>query len=156
MWSNTFPESMRQGWDSLIKHAFNQWDHATNGLAQMRPVSLDCPLRMKTEGGYQAALEQLVWDPESFLSEIIEGHEGVVFLAPMGSHGNITVEAWQAVAQWDLQEDDDEVVHSVRYGTSVGDLEHTQTLANLKTKVTTSAAQGRNTSGPTQRLQTLS
>ena len=45
-------------------------------------------------------------------------------------------------AQWDLQTDDDEVVHSVRFGTSEGGwgAEHTQTLANLKNWVTATNA----------------
>ena len=48
----------------------------------------------------------------------------------------IAVEAWQVVAQWDLQTDEDEVVQAVRYGTPEGDPEHTQTLANPKSRIT--------------------
>ena len=58
----------------------------------------------------------------------------------MGAHNAIAVEAWQAVEQWDLQTDDDDVVQAVRYGAPAGDPEHTQTLANLKTRITTAAA----------------
>ncbi len=36
-------------------------------------------------------------------SRKIEGSESVLFLAPMEAHNAIAVEAWQAVAQWDLQ-----------------------------------------------------
>ena len=97
-------------------------------------------LSLMTEGEYLSLLEQAVWTSESRLSGMVEGHESVVFLAPMGAHNAIAVEAWQAVAQWDLQTDDDDVVHSVRYGTDESDPEHTQTLANLKSRVTTAAA----------------
>ena len=63
----------------------------------------------------------------------------MVFLAPMGAHNAIAVEAWQAVAQGDLQTDDEGVVHAVRYGVPEGDPEYTQTLANLTTRITTAA-----------------
>ena len=43
----------------------------------------------------------------------IGGRESVAFLAPMGAHNAIAVEAWQVVAQWDLQTDDDDVVHEI-------------------------------------------
>ena len=45
----------------------------------------------------------LVEAVESFLRGALEGHEGVVFLAPMGAHNAIAVEAWQAVEQWGVQ-----------------------------------------------------
>ena len=92
-----------------------------------------------SEGEYQSELAEVVSDAESSLSEIIEGRESVVFLAPMGAHNAIAVEAWQAVAQWDLQTDDEDVVHAVRYGASEGDPEHTQTLTNLETRIETAA-----------------
>ena len=93
-----------------------------------------------SEGEYADYLDAIASDVELILSLVSEGRESVVFLAPMGAHNAIAVEAWQAVAQWDLQTDDDEVVHAVRYGTSQGDPEHTQTLANLKSRITTAAA----------------
>ena len=55
----------------------------------------------------------------------------------MGAHHAIAVEAWQAVAQWDLQTDDQGTVNAVRYGAPQHDPEHTQTLANLKNRITT-------------------
>ena len=76
---------------------------------------------------------------EAVYNVVFEDREGVVMLAPMGAHNAIAVEAWQAVEQWDLQEDDDEVVQAVRYGVSEGDPEHTQTLANLKARITAAA-----------------
>ena len=58
----------------------------------------------------------------------------------MGAHHAIAVEAWQVIEQWDLQTDDSSVVQAVRYGVAEGDPEHTQTLANLKSRITTAAA----------------
>ncbi len=92
------------------------------------------------EGEYGTHLEDMVMEAESSLAEMIDGRESVVFLAPMGAHNPIAVEAWQAVAQWDLQADDDEVVHALRYGVPEGDPEYTQTLTNLKSRITTAAA----------------
>ena len=78
-------------------------------------------------------------EAEESLIGRIGGYESVVFLAPMGAHNAIAIEAWQVVAQWDLQTDDEGTVNAVRYGTFEGDPEHTQTLANLKSRVTTAA-----------------
>ncbi len=106
-----------------------------------------------SEAEFAAAEQGAVHAAESWLGGIVEGRESVVFLAPLGAHGTIVVEAWQAVEQWDLQmsdagpgsdsdEDSDEerFVMAVRYGVSEGDPEHTQTLANLKTRITTATA----------------
>ena len=95
---------------------------------------------LKTKGMYQVTLEQVVQDTESLLDGIVEGYESVVFLAPMGAHNTIATQAWQAVAQWDLQTDDGSIVNAVRYGVDANDPEYTQTLANLKTRITTAAA----------------
>ena len=94
---------------------------------------------LMSESAYEAALYQAVWDAEAALSGIVEGRESVVFLAPMGAHHAIAIEAWQVVAQWDVQTVDG-TVNAVRYGAYEGDPEHTQTLANLKTRITTAAA----------------
>ena len=85
---------------------------------------------------YEAWLGQLVSDVELVLGVILESRESVMFLAPTGAHNAIAVEAWQAVAQWDLQTADDGTVNAVRYGASEGGPEHTQTLANLKSRIT--------------------
>ena len=95
---------------------------------------------LMTEGEHRASLDQLIRDAESSLSGIVGDRESVAFLAPMGSHNAIAFEAWQVIAQWDLQIDDDQVVHAVRHGTLEGDPEHTQTLADLKSRVTAAAA----------------
>ena len=71
---------------------------------------------LMSEGEYQDYLDGIVRDAETELAEMVGGRESVVMLAPMGAHNAIAIEAWQAVAQWDLQKDENEVVHAVRYG----------------------------------------
>ena len=94
---------------------------------------------LMSESAYQAQLDQIVWDAELSLSALMEGQESVVFLAPLGAHNAIAVEAWQVVAQWDV-ETVDGTVNVIRHGTYPGDPEHTQTLANLSSRITTAAA----------------
>ena len=77
---------------------------------------------------------------ESVLIHIVGGRESVVFLAPMGAYHAIAFEAWQVLEQWDLQTDENDMVHAVRYGVPEGDPEQTQTLASLKSRITTAAA----------------
>ena len=89
-----------------------------------------------SEGEYADWLSQIVSDVELVLGLVLGSREAVVFLAPMGAHNAIAVEAWQAVAQWDVQRATDGTVNAVRYGAHEGDPEHTQTLANLKSRVT--------------------
>ena len=111
-----------------------------------------------SEGEYEEYLSQITQDVELLLGILFEGREAVVFLAPMGAHNAIAVEAWQAVAQWDLQTDDEGVVQAVRYGAPEGDPEYTQTLANLRSRITAattttsggaSGVSGTNTPSPT-------
>ena len=68
-----------------------------------------------SESAYQAKLDQIVWDAEKALRELMEGRQSVVFLAPMGAHNAIAIEAWQVVAQWDVQTVEG-VVNAVRFG----------------------------------------
>ena len=95
---------------------------------------------LQTRGDYEAALQAQVVAAEKTLSDEIGGREAVVFLAPMGAHNAIGFEAWQAVAQWAVVTDDDDVVQVIRDDTPEGDPEHTQTLANLTSRITTAAA----------------
>ncbi len=94
----------------------------------------------QTRGAYEAGLQAQVVAAETALSAEIGGREAVVFLAPMGAHNAIGFEAWQAVAQWAVVTDDDDVVQAIRDDTPEGDPEHTQTLANLTSRITTAAA----------------
>ncbi len=95
---------------------------------------------LQTRGAYEAGLQAQVVAAETSLSEEIGGREAVVFLAPMGAHNAIGFEAWQAVASWAVVTDDAGVVQAVRDDTPAGDPEHTQTLANLTSRITAAAA----------------
>ena len=95
---------------------------------------------LQTRGEYETSLQAQVVAAEKALSDEIGGREAVVFLAPMGAHNAIGFEAWQAVAQWAVVTDDAGVVQAVRDDTPEGDPEHTQTLANLTSRITTAAA----------------
>ena len=75
---------------------------------------------------------------ETAVSRAMSGRDSIVFLAPLGSHA-IAVEAWQAVAQWDVQLVDG-ALQAVRYGAGDHDAEYSQTLADLKSRITTAAA----------------
>ena len=117
---------------------------------------------LRTQGDYESSLLEIVAEAEESLIDRIGGYESVVFLAPLGAHNAIAVEAWQVVAQRDIQTDEDDVVQAVQYGVLEGDQEHTQTLANLKSRVTTAAttdsfADDRiaNVSGLTQYYRTI-
>ncbi|MYB76494.1 MAG: hypothetical protein F4X83_05240, partial [Chloroflexi bacterium] len=88
---------------------------------------------------YQAKLDQIVSEAEAALSEHMAGQESVVFVAPMGAHNAIAIEVWQVVAQWDVERPDSSTVNVIRHDTYAGDPEHTQTLANLKSRVTAAA-----------------
>ena len=91
-------------------------------------------------GDYEASLQAQVVAAEEALAAEIGGRERIVFLAPMGAHHAIVFEAWQAVAHWDVVTADDDTVNVVRAGAPDGDPEHTQTLANLTSRITTAAA----------------
>ena len=94
---------------------------------------------LQTRGDYEASLQEIVVAAEEALAAEIGGRERIVFLAPMGAHNAIAFEAWQAVAHWDLVTVDG-TINAVRVGAPEGDPEHTQTLANLTTRITTAAA----------------
>ena len=91
---------------------------------------------LMSEQEYGDRLDGLVWAAGSRLSAMVGGRESILFLAPMGAHNAIAVEAWQVVAQWDLQTDAGGPVNAVRYGVSEYDPEYTQTLANLQSRIT--------------------
>ena len=95
---------------------------------------------LQTRGAYEAGLQAQVVAAEAALAAEIGGHEAVVFLAPMGAHNAIGFEAWQAVASWAVVTDAAGVAQAVRDDTPAGDPEHTQTLANLSSRITTGAA----------------
>ena len=95
---------------------------------------------LMSEGEYEDYLDQPITAMEAVMSVLLSGRESVVFLAPMGAHNTIAVEAWQVVDEWDLQKDENDVVHAVRYGAPENDPERTQTLANLRSRITAATA----------------
>ena len=94
---------------------------------------------LQTRGEYEASQQEIVVAAEEALAAELGGRERIVFLAPMGAHNAIAFEAWQAVAHWDVATVDG-TVNAVRVGAPAGDPEHTQTLANLTSRITTAAA----------------
>ena len=94
---------------------------------------------LMTASQYQTTLDQKVADAVDELSRTIHLRQNVLFLAPMGVHNAIAVEAWQVVEQWDLQRADDGMVTAVRYGVPQGDPEYSLPYADLKRRVTTAA-----------------
>ena len=126
------PSSLTVAYDNLAEaRSYDLYRRAYDSGELVTSSTLPLP-----EGEYRSELAETVSDAELSLRQIVEGRESVVFLAPMGAHNAIAFEAWQAVAQWDLQTDEDDVVHAVRYGASPGDPEHVQTLANLESRIT--------------------
>ena len=67
------------------------------------------------------------------------GRSSVLFLVPLSAYDNISVEAWLAVAQWDLQ-DDAGTMRAVRYGVGEDNSEYQQALTNLKSRITTATS----------------
>ena len=95
---------------------------------------------LQARGDYEASLQDIVVAAEEALAAEIGRRERIVFLAPMGAHHAIAFEAWQAVAHWDVVTESDGTVNAVRVGAPEGDPEHTQTLANLTSRISTAAA----------------
>ena len=96
--------------------------------------------RLEEEEEYEKRLLDTVQARELLIAGLVGGRESVVFLAPMAAHFAIAIEAWQAVAQWDLQLSEDELPEAVRYGTSEYDPEYRQTLDGLRSRILEAAA----------------
>ena len=123
--------------DGTITVAYDRLDEAHSyELYTREHADGTFPGDLQSQGEYESGLLELVSSAETALAERIGDSESVLFLAPMGAHNAIAVEAWQVVEQWDLQMDDDDVVHAVRYGVPEGDPESSQTLANLTSRIT--------------------
>lgn len=95
---------------------------------------------IRTVAEYEKALDDIVAEFESYMTTWVGDREGVVFLTPMGANGRIAVGAWQAVAQWELQEDQQELLHAAWYGIPDYDPEYTQTFSNLKSRMLAATA----------------
>ena len=77
---------------------------------------------------------------EAMLEPTIGGRESVVFLSPMAEYGTIAVQAWQVVAQWDLQLPANGVVEAAFYGTPNDDPESRQPLDELRNRIRVAAS----------------
>lgn len=94
---------------------------------------------LMTKTQHKAANDALVTAAKARITNSVAGRTSVVFLAPFGAHSTIAIEAWQAVAQWDVQIVNS-VKHVVRYGAPAHYRELSQTLAAFKTKITSASA----------------
>ena len=95
---------------------------------------------LRTEEQHQAHRTQRSSDAELLLGGLLEETENLFFLAPMASHHAVAVESWQVTAQWRLETDSNGDVQAIRFGSSPSEEEHSQTLSNLKSRITTAAA----------------
>ena len=123
---------------SLITVSYDRMDEAASYDLYAREHDAggygDTPLQ--TRSGYESYLSRLVTSGETTLSGRLGSGETVGFLAPMGAHHAIEIEAWQMVTQWNLETDSDGVMFALRNGAPSLDAEYSQTLANLQTRIT--------------------
>ena len=129
-------------------HASGGWDYSSSPLMNQEEYQL-------TE------LEQPITDAESVVKQQINGRKSVVFLVPAGAQHNIAIEAWEVAGQWDIQDKDGETL-AIRHAVYEDHAEHTQTLANLRSRtalaITTDAFAGKriaNISGLRQYYRTI-
>ena len=125
---------------TVVYHRVSGTDSYTL-YSHLDPVLDDPEATKVTRDQHAVWLAGLVQHATTTGGPIVEGREAVVFLAPVAAqHWSISTEAWKVTGQWDLQMGEDGTVNAVRYGFPEGDPEQTQTLANLKSRVTTAAA----------------
>ena len=96
------------------------------------------PLMTTTQ--YQSETDRKVLEARRSLDSILDSRNAVIFLAPMAAHHTIAVEAWQTIAQWEIQTDEQGTLLAVRHGVPSDHGEYSQTLANLTSRITTAAA----------------
>ena len=92
---------------------------------------------LRTELEHQGYMNQKASDMELLLGGLLEETENLFFIAPMASHHAAAVEAWQTVAQWRLETNSDDTVQAIRFGSSPVEAEYSQTLGNLRGRITT-------------------
>lgn len=98
----------------------------------------DEPLMTREE--YQTSVfDRPARNAESLLRDSVVGRDSVLFLSPMGAQGNVAIEVWQVIAQWDIQQSNEEL-DAVRYNLHEDHPEYRQTLPNLKSRIATAAA----------------
>ena len=85
-------------------------------------------------------LQEAALDMATDIVALIGNRESVVMLAPVGAQGNIAVEAWQVLAQWDLQFADDGSIEAAQYATPRDDPESRQPLDELGGRIAMAVA----------------
>ena len=90
---------------------------------------------LQGEDEYAALIQETLLTMEAIVAGLIGDRESIVFLAPMGAYHVIAVEAWLAVAQWDLQIGESNGIDAVRYGTRENDAEFRQPLDELRQRI---------------------
>ena len=116
-----------------ISYNLYKKDHETGGWD-------DHDSELMTQENYQLTeIDQPLADAQTELRNQVNGRKSVLLLAPAGAQRNISIEAWEATAQWDIQEQDGELL-AVRYGIYEEHPEHTQTLQTLKNRISNAAA----------------
>ena len=98
---------------------------------------------LRTELEHQGYMNQKASDMELLLGGLLEETENLFFIAPMASHHAAAVEAWQTVAQWRLETNSDDTVQAIRFGSSPVEAEYSQTLGNLRGRITTATTDRR-------------
>lgn len=96
-----------------------------------------------TEVEYRAELADVAQEAVTLLTPVLGSRETVLLLAPVAAavlDRSIAVEGWGVVGMYDVQMAEDGTINAVAYGVPDGDAEYTQTLTNLKSRVTTAAA----------------
>ena len=131
----TGPAEVTLAYDTTEKaYSYDLYQRAhESGAFEFEPL-------MSREEHQESSIDQPIKDAERELSSAVSGRGSVVFLVPVGVHNNIAVEAWQIIALWDLQENDDGVLQAVRYNLRRDHPEAAQTLANLTSRITTAVA----------------
>ena len=69
------------------------------------------------EAQHEAGRNAVIWAAGERLAALLGGSDALLFVAPLGAHNAIAVEAWQVVGQWNLQTVDG-TVNAVRCGGS--------------------------------------
>lgn len=94
---------------------------------------------LMTRSEYDAQDQATLNAAKQQLTDALNNRSSIIFLAPMGAHYSIAIEAWQAIAQWDLQRVGD-AVNAVRYGAGPGDTDYSVPLDTMRSRITAAAS----------------
>ena len=94
---------------------------------------------LMTTNQHKAETDRKMLEAKRSLDSILDSRNAVIFLSPMAAHHTIAVQAWQVIAQWEIQTDDEATLLAVRHGVPSAHEEYSQTLANLTSRITAAA-----------------